>query len=78
MKSSYDPFVGNGIFYNAILFLTLNRSRAVTWLLVVQQLILKFTQYTIKQLILTISEQQSANSMTYTLLSIVHGRAVQC
>ena len=40
--------------------------------------LLAMVYYTIKQSILTISEQQSANSMSCTLVPLVHGIAVQC
>ena len=42
MRSRHDPLVGIHIFYLAIKSQTLNRSRVVKWLTVVQQPILEF------------------------------------
>ena len=57
----HDLLVGIGIFYLAIKSQTLNRCRAVKWLMVVQQPILKFDIYSVYQCILIISEHQSPN-----------------
>jgi hypothetical protein len=55
MSFRYNPLVGIGIFNFAIKSQTLNRSRAVKWLTVIQQPILGFHTYTVKEYILIIS-----------------------
>jgi len=47
MSCRHDPLVGIGIFYLAIKFQTLNRSRVVKWLTVIQQSILEFNKYNV-------------------------------
>jgi len=49
MSFRHDPLVGIGIFYLAIKFQMLNRSRVVKWLTVIQQPILEFNKYTVKE-----------------------------
>jgi hypothetical protein len=59
MRFRHDPLVGIGIFYLAIKSQTLNRCRAVKWLMVVRQPILKFNKYIVKEYILIGSEHES-------------------
>jgi hypothetical protein len=61
MRFRHDPFVGIGIFYLAIKSQTLNRSRVVKWLTVIQQPILEFNKYTSKEYILIVSQHESTN-----------------
>ena len=61
MRFRHDLLVGISIFYLAIKSQTLNRCRAVKWLTVVQQPILKLNKYTVYDYILIISEHQSTN-----------------
>ena len=61
MSFRHDPLVGIGIFYLAIKSQTLNRSRVVKWLKVIQQPILQFNKYTVKENILIVSEHESTN-----------------
>ena len=68
MSFKHDPLVGIGIFYLAIKSQTLNRSRVVKWLTVIQQPILEFDKYTVKEYILILSEHKSTNIVS----------AVQC
>jgi hypothetical protein len=56
MSFRHDPFVGIAIFYLAIKSQTLNRSRVVKWLMVVQQPMLEFNKYTVNEYVLIISE----------------------
>ena len=66
----HDPLVGIRIFYLAIKSQTLNRCRAVTWLTVVQQAILKFNKCTVYEYILIISEHQSTNFMSPVVFDV--------
>jgi len=66
----HDPLVGIGIFYLAIKSQMLNRCRAVKWLMVVQQAILKIDNYTVFKYILVISEYQSANFESAVLFNL--------
>jgi len=61
MSFRHDLLVGIGIFYLAIKSKMLNRSRVVKWLTVVQQPMLEFIEYTVKEYILTVSEHISTN-----------------
>ena len=61
MSFRHDPLVGIGIFYLAIKTKTLNRSRVVKWLTLVQQPILELNKDTAKVYILIISEHESTN-----------------
>jgi hypothetical protein len=61
MSFRHDPLVGIGIFYLAVKSQTLNRSRVVKCLTVIQQPILEFNKYTVKEYILIVSKQQSTN-----------------
>jgi len=61
MSFRHDPLVGIGIFYLAIKTKTLNRSRVVKWLTLVQQPILELNKDTAKVYILIISEHKSTN-----------------
>jgi hypothetical protein len=70
MRFRYDPLVGICIFYLAIKSQTLHRSRAVKWLLVVQQPILKINKYTVYEYILIISEHQSTNFMSLVVFNL--------
>jgi len=53
-----DPLVGIGRFCLAIKSQTLNRSRVVKWLTVIQQPILELNKYTVKEYILIVSEHE--------------------
>ena len=70
MRFRHDPLVGIGIFYLAIKSQTLNRCRAVKWLTVVQQPILKFNKYTVYEYVLIISEHQSTNFMSPVVFNL--------
>jgi hypothetical protein len=61
MRFRHDPLVGIGIFYLAIKSLMLKRYRAVKWLTVVRQPILKVNPYTVKEYILSVSEHESTH-----------------
>jgi len=61
MSFMHNPLVGIGIFYLAIKSQTLNRSRVVKWLTLVQQPILEFNKYTVNEYILIISEHEYTN-----------------
>ena len=66
----HDPLVGIRIFYLAIKSQTLDRWRAVKWLTVVQQPILKFNKYTVYEYILIISELRSTNFMSSVVFNL--------
>ena len=69
MRFRHDPLVGIGIFYLAIKSQTLNRSRVVKWLTLIQQPILEFNKYTVKEYILIISEHESTNFVSLVLFN---------
>jgi hypothetical protein len=62
--------VGIGIFYFAIKSQTLNRSRVVIWLSVIQEPMLECNEDTVDEYILIISEQKSMNFKSPVLYSI--------
>jgi len=70
MRFRHDPLVGIRIFYLAIKSQALNRCRAVKWLTVVQQPILKFNKYTVYEYILIISEHKSTNFMSPVVFTL--------
>jgi len=70
MSFRHDPLVGIGIFYLAIKSQTLNRSRVVIWLTVIQQPILEFNRYTVKKYILIVSEHESTNVVSPVLFNL--------
>ena len=70
MRFRHDSLVGIGIFYLAIKSQMLNRCRAVKWLMVEQQPILKFNKYTVYEYILIISEHQSTNFMSPVVFNL--------
>jgi len=70
MKFRHDPLVGIRIFYVAIKFQMLNRWRAVKWLTVVQQPILKFNKYTVSEYILIISKHHSTNFLSPVIFNL--------
>ena len=70
MSFRHDPLVGIGIFYPAIKSHTLNRSRVVKWLTVVQQLILELNKYTVDEYILIILEHESTNFGSAVLINL--------
>lgn len=64
MTFTYDPLVGIGIFYVAIMSQTFNRTRSVKWLTVEQHLIDKLNQYTVNEYIPIIFEHLYTNFMS--------------
>jgi len=70
MRFRHDPLVGIGIFYLAIKSQMLNRCRAVKWLTVVQQPILKFHEYNVSEYILIRSKHQSTNLVSPVLYNL--------
>jgi len=68
MSSRHDPLVGICIFYLPIKSQTLNRSRVVKWLMVVQQPILEVNEFTVNEYILIVSEHKFTN-FVYPVLS---------
>ena len=70
MRFRHDPLVGIGIFYLAIKSQTLNRSRVVKWLTVLQQPILELNKYTVKEYILIISKHESTNFMSPVIFNL--------
>jgi hypothetical protein len=70
MNFRHDPLVGIRIFYLAIKSQTLNRSRVVKWLTVIQQPILEFNKHTVKDYILIISEAHPTNFMSPLLVNL--------
>ena len=70
MRFRHDPLVDICIFYLTIKSQTLNRCRAVKWLTVVQQPILKFNKYTVYEYVLIISEHQSTNFMSPVVFNL--------
>ena len=70
MSFRHDPLVGMGIFYLAIKSQTLNRSRVVKWLTVIQQPILELNKYTVKEYILIVSEHESTNFVSPVLFNL--------
>jgi hypothetical protein len=69
MRIRHDPLVGIHIFCLAIKAQTLNRCRAVQWLRVVQQPIVKFNKDTVYEHILIISKHQFTNFMSPVLFN---------
>jgi hypothetical protein len=69
MSFRHDPLVGISIFYLAIKSQTVNRSRVVKWLTVIQQPIQEVTKYTVKEYILIVSEHESANFVCSVLFN---------
>jgi hypothetical protein len=67
MRFRHDTLVGIGIFYLAIKSQTLNRSRVVKWLTVIQQPILELNKYTVKEYIPIVSEHESTNFVSLVL-----------
>ena len=67
MRFRHDPLAGIDIFHLGIKSQMLNRYRAVKWLIVLQQLILKFNKYTAYENILIISEHQSTDLVSPVL-----------
>ena len=70
MSFRHDPLVGIGIFYLAIKSQTLNRSRVVKWLMVIQQPILEFNRYTVYRYIMIISEHESTTFVSPELFNL--------
>ena len=70
MRFRHDPLVGIHIFYLAIKSQTLNRCRAVKWLMVLQQPIQKFNKYSDYEYVLIISEHQSTNFMSPVIVNL--------
>jgi len=70
MRFRLDPLVGIDIIYVAIKSQMLNRCRAMKWLTVVQQPILKCTNVTVYEYILIISEHQSPNVVSPVLINL--------
>jgi len=70
MRFRHDALVGIGIFYLAIKSQTLDRCRAVKWLMVVRQPILKCNKYAVKEYILIISEHQSTDYVSLVLFNL--------
>jgi hypothetical protein len=70
MRFRHDTLVGIGIFCLAIISQTLNRCRAVKWLTVEQQPIVKFYKYTVYEYILIISEHEFTNVMSAVLFNL--------
>jgi hypothetical protein len=70
MSFRHDPLVGIGIYYLAIKSQTLNRSRVVKWLPVIQQPILELNEYTDKEYILIVSEHESTNFVSPVLFNL--------
>jgi hypothetical protein len=69
MSFRHDPWVGISIFYLAIKSQTLNRSRVVKWLMVIQQPIPQFNEYTVYEYILIISEHEPTNFVSPVLIN---------
>jgi hypothetical protein len=70
MKFWHDFFVGISIFYLAIKSQTLNRCRAVKWLMVVPQPIVKGNNYTVYEYILIMSEHQSTKFISSVIFEL--------
>ena len=70
MSFRHDPLVGIGIFYLAIKSQTLNRSGVVKWLTVIQQPMLEYNKYTVKEYILIVSEHESTNFVSPVLFNL--------
>ena len=70
MRFRHDPLFRIHIFYLAIKSQTLKRCRAVKWLTVVQQPILKFNKYTVYEYFLIISKNQSTNFMSPAIFNL--------
>ena len=70
MSFRHDPLVGIGIFYLVIKSQTLNRSRVVKWLTVIQQPILELNEYTVKEYIVIVSEHESTNFVSPVLFNL--------
>jgi hypothetical protein len=70
MRFRHDLLVGIHIFNLAIKSQMLNRCRAVKWLTVVQQPILKFNKYTVYEYVVIISEHQSTDFMSPVVFNL--------
>ena len=70
MNFRHHPLVGIAIFYLAIKSQTLNSSRVVKWLMVIQQPILEFNKYTVYEYILIISKHESTNFVSPCLINL--------
>jgi hypothetical protein len=70
MRFRHDPLFGIGKFYLVIKSETLNRSRVVKWLTVIQQPILELNNYTVKDYILIESENKSSNFVCPVFLDL--------
>jgi hypothetical protein len=70
MRFRHDPLVGIGIFYLAIKSQTLSRSRVVKLLTVIQQPILEFNKYIVKEYIQIISEHESTDFVSPVLFML--------
>jgi hypothetical protein len=68
MRFRHDRLGGIGRFYFAIKSQTLNRSRVVKWLMVIQQPILDSNKHTVKERILIVSEHESTNFLSPVLI----------
>ena len=66
----HDPLVGIDIFYLAIKSQMLNRSRVLKWLTVIQQPILVFNKYTVKEYILIVSGHEPTNFVSPVLFNL--------
>jgi hypothetical protein len=69
MRFRDDPLVGIAIFYLGIKSQTLNRSRVMKWLTVIQQPIPEFNKYTVKEYIQIVSEHESTNFVSPVLFN---------
>jgi hypothetical protein len=70
MRFRHDLLVIIGIFYHAIKFQTLIRSRVVKWLRVVQQPILEVNENTVNDYILIILKHDSTNFVSPVLINV--------
>jgi len=70
IRFRHDPFISISILYLTIKSQMLNRCRALQWLTVLQQPILKFNKYTVYECILIISEHQSTNTVSWVLFKL--------
>jgi hypothetical protein len=70
MSFRHDSLVGISIFCLAIKSQTLNRSRVVKWLMVIQQPILELNEYTVKEYILIVSEHESTSFVSSVLFNL--------
>jgi hypothetical protein len=70
MSFRHDPLVSIGIFYIAIKSQTLDRSRVMKWLMVVQSPILEFNRYTVNEYNPVISKHESTNFGSPVLINL--------